>query len=87
MSTPLEKEALDTLREVCRIWTARQINTRTFMDTMGLMIQTIKHLENLETGCPTGSHAAKCFCVPAVKGHTLDWKYRHSKGVKNGAIL
>jgi len=70
--TALEKLSLETLRNVLHHMTGRQLRVTNFMDLMSTVIETVKHLEKLETGCPSGTHFCKCTCRPASIGKSLE---------------
>jgi hypothetical protein len=74
--TDLEKECLTVLLRIRDAWTRRFVSRDAFMEIMGAMVQTIKHLESKQSSCPTGSHFGPCDCKPAIIGHAQDWKYQ-----------
>lgn len=83
--TPLENEALNTLLELLEAITHRQISRGDFLIVMSHLRDTIKHLQALKAGCPTGTHFHKCTCKPAVKGINWNERYRRIPGIGNQA--
>lgn len=69
--TNLEWEALATMEEVLTHFSVgRRLTNTTFVEVMGHVRDTVKHLRNKSyaCACATGLHAGRCTCKPPVFG-------------------
>lgn len=66
--TDLEKESLETLYQVRDALAVGKVHRHTHMNLMGVVRDSIQHLENKKYGCATGRHSSYCQCKEASHG-------------------